>query len=1678
MKRFLLGVLIGLLLAGGGVARAGLVIAEDLLVNIDAQGLALGPALDWANMGSLGGTFLVNGDPQVEDVNDGVLIARAVTFDGDGDWFIGPNAPLGIEDEGTRSIEAWVYNPAVADEETIVSWSHRGATARNNSYGYGHNDSYGAAGHWGGANDLGWNNPHPADGQWHHLAWTYDGTMMRVYSDGVEFNSKDFGDTLDSFNGLSINVGAQRNDAGDAVDVLPASMSMAQIRIHDGVLSADDVFFNYRAGVTATPFDATLDSLQTGNWNDDAAPTWSTTDPAVTIPTDNTAVVVNDAHTVTIQNGAAAGRADALEVLGTGKVVVDAGQSLTVGSRIRASNVELADGAVLSAGYGSIDSLTAPAGNAKIVKNGQGELVLVGPGVWEGSNQMQLAGGVTTIASGPGHLDNGGPGLLGEFYGSDVDMADVVAYSGGWFSPILAGAGGTSFDAYTLDAHGISPSVNYPAGDADTGNGDIFGGLFDLAAGMYSEEFAVRWTGKILMQEAGDYNFTLATNAGGKVWIDGQEVLSVVQTGDLFTPGIGTFSVADGEQGQHDIVVGYYDLSGQSGVELTCSYTAPGDPANPVDLNLGDGIDPQYLSHAPTPGASEPLAMTGLSVEVTADSTLNAMGPTADFGPLTLTAGNLTTEGAPGGMSFTSMTVAGVAGVNAHTATTLGDVTINDGGVLTITGTRPIVFPTGVTFAPNSNSGGVDMQVATDLGTIDAAGTAAGFVFSKRGSAALTIEPGGTNELANMTGRAIEAAGGDLTLIGSTAWAGANQARLAGGTFVVTDAASPIPALTLTDKHFTVVSDSTLFANTDSSADFGNLRLEKGVVNVTGAPDGATFLSTTVETAAPDDVTGIHAQSEFFGGPLRIAGGVLETGGQPIEFDSTTIPNAATAVGFQVEGPVDLGVITGEGHPDTGAGPVVVITKSGSQELVLAEANVGLENATFDAHEGVLKMIGTDPWSGATQARLSGGTLAVADVVGTPGSGGVPPNPLAYWKFDDPGGDVVADETGIHHGTRMGDAAWVFDAERGSQVLAFDGTGDYVDIPLIATGLESVTYAVWVNMGKFPPDNMDSVMHNDTWGGGDIHFLIRDNGTPGFSVNGAGPSDQDGLPVLTDTGNWHHLAVVYDGAAKTRTYYFDGELSVVRSHSNDRTVNVGPAQIAAWNGGRDFQGMYDDFVIYDRALSDLEVAAMYAPDVTPPDVSEIHLTVTADSTLQAATRDPLTFPSLTIDPGATLTTTGAPITFDTTTISGDGDATVGIHANTDTTLTGAAGLDGGGRNLTIAVGGSARTNLTKPGMNLDNTTFRLDSGELAGLIGPGGAFGSASFAFNGGRLLVSSNGGNVSVDKPVSVTGDGTFATTAELPGGAGDVEVVLNAVTFDNHAVLSLEANDGYTFNLNGPMSGAGGIEASAGIVNVNPIGDKDYSGLTAASGGAALTIDSPLPNTAALRITDGATVVLNQPVTTNGSLLDGLSGSIFRGIPRNQSHLNLDGASYVFSNTRVFTGDKAGTILTDPEDPNNNVLITGTTQNWDSFPNFNGNADDFVTAFSGRFFPEVSGTYNFHWNNDDQGLMYIDMNDDGLFENSERVAGYAWNSNGNKDLTAGRGYNVIYMAQEFGGGQSVHWYFTPPGGPRPAAAKFASIRATRPRAGCGRRATRRRRPWTPARWKSTRRLPPARWP
>ncbi|MCI0637303.1 MAG: LamG domain-containing protein, partial [Actinobacteria bacterium] len=197
-------------------------------------------------------------NPILEEVAGVTAVTFNSGFDLDAYQSVEP-APDGLVGlDPTRSIEVWAYNPAIANEETLVAWGWRGGPDGSNlSFNYGTNAAFGAVGHWGGP-DIGWSDGGgaPEAGRWHHLVYTYDGAdtfTTRVYADGCLVGSFCNDEALapgviNTHAGSPIVLAAQiDNDAGQLNTGLAGTLSLARVRIHDGVLSEEQVQANFEA---------------------------------------------------------------------------------------------------------------------------------------------------------------------------------------------------------------------------------------------------------------------------------------------------------------------------------------------------------------------------------------------------------------------------------------------------------------------------------------------------------------------------------------------------------------------------------------------------------------------------------------------------------------------------------------------------------------------------------------------------------------------------------------------------------------------------------------------------------------------------------------------------------------------------------------------------------------------------------------------------------------------------------------------------------------------------------------------------------------------------------------------------------------------------------------------------------------------------------------------------------------------------------------------------------------------------------------------------------------------------------------------------------------------------------------------------------------------------------------
>ncbi|MCP5526483.1 MAG: Ig-like domain-containing protein [Verrucomicrobiales bacterium] len=234
----------GALLLASGLASSAW--GQSVLVDLDAADAG---QFFWPNRGTLGGEFAEVGlavdFPTIESING----VPCVTLKGGGEAYSGPITPAELEGASPCTIEVWVYNPSLSDEETVVAWGKRGGPDGSNmSFNYGGNATWGAVGHWG-APDMGWGGSNPAPGYWHYLVYTYNGTTAIVYDNGLEKYREDMVLAIHPLN--PINIGAQNDAAGAPQAALSGSLSIASVKIRDYALTDVQIAQGFNDGAGA-----------------------------------------------------------------------------------------------------------------------------------------------------------------------------------------------------------------------------------------------------------------------------------------------------------------------------------------------------------------------------------------------------------------------------------------------------------------------------------------------------------------------------------------------------------------------------------------------------------------------------------------------------------------------------------------------------------------------------------------------------------------------------------------------------------------------------------------------------------------------------------------------------------------------------------------------------------------------------------------------------------------------------------------------------------------------------------------------------------------------------------------------------------------------------------------------------------------------------------------------------------------------------------------------------------------------------------------------------------------------------------------------------------------------------------------------------------------------------------
>jgi hypothetical protein len=263
----------------------------------------------------------------------------------------------------------------------------------------------------------------------------------------------------------------------------------------------------------------------------------------------------------------------------------------------------------------------------------------------------------------------------------------------------------------------------------------------------------------------------------------------------------------------------------------------------------------------------------------------------------------------------------------------------------------------------------------------------------------------------------------------------------------------------------------------------------------------------------------------------------------------------------------------------------------------------GMTNATLTL--GNLQYPQAGPYAVQITNSYGGTTSSIAFLTVNPPSTCINPSTglVSWWRaeFD------AVDAIGTNHGTLIQDAGYA-PAEAG-EGFAFDGYQDGVAVGSAANlRLQNFTIEAWIqrasptvlNLGGGP--TLDALFFS--FGTGGYGFGLEATGRPLLSK-----IETDGVIVnapITDTG-WHHVAVTKSGS--TLVFYVDGVAYPAGPYGSTFTFST-PAAIGfrSDTGANSFFGIIDEIAVFNRALSQSEISAIYiegAGGKCPPSVAPI-----------------------------------------------------------------------------------------------------------------------------------------------------------------------------------------------------------------------------------------------------------------------------------------------------------------------------------------------------------------------------------------------------------------------------------------------------------------------------------------
>src|SRR3989344_4354282 len=202
---------------------------------------------------------------------------------------------------------------------------------------------------------------------------------------------------------------------------------------------------------------------------------------------------------------------------------------------------------------------------------------------------------------------------------------------------------------------------------------------------------------------------------------------------------------------------------------------------------------------------------------------------------------------------------------------------------------------------------------------------------------------------------------------------------------------------------------------------------------------------------------------------------------------------------------------------------------------------------------------------------------------------------VGWWKFN---GDAKDSTPNSNHGTVTGTTLTTDRKGTANKAYSFNGTSDFVNVPHNANLnlTTAVTISAWINIDPAGKADYQTILTKQDGVTDPELYMFRLQQSNGFllgRIQNAAYAVNDITGSADLTGAWHHVVFTYD--ANFLNIYVDG---VSAATPVAKTITPGTNTSALTIGktlavGRFAKGTIDDVRIYNRALSQAEITALY-----------------------------------------------------------------------------------------------------------------------------------------------------------------------------------------------------------------------------------------------------------------------------------------------------------------------------------------------------------------------------------------------------------------------------------------------------------------------------------------------------